>query len=46
MNSYIMKKLVCAITLLLTCIGAFAQERPKLVVGIIVDQMRWDYLCR
>src|ERR1035437_1433322 len=21
-------------------------ERPKLVVGIIVDQMRWDYLYR
>ena len=21
-------------------------ERPKLVVGIVVDQMRWDYLCR
>jgi len=22
----------------------YAQERPKLVVGIVVDQMRWDYL--
>ena len=21
-------------------------ERPKLVVGIVVDQMRWDYLSR
>ncbi|HRP17927.1 MAG TPA: alkaline phosphatase family protein [Ginsengibacter sp.] len=21
-------------------------DRPKLVVGIVVDQMRWDYLCR
>ncbi len=21
-------------------------ERPKLVVGIVVDQMRWDYLYR
>ena len=21
-------------------------ERPKLVVGIVVDQMRWDYLPR
>ena len=21
-------------------------ERPKLVVGIVVDQMRWDYLGR
>jgi predicted AlkP superfamily pyrophosphatase or phosphodiesterase len=24
----------------------FAQERPKLVVGIVVDQMRFDYLYR
>ena len=23
-----------------------AQQRPKLVVGIVVDQMRWDYLQR
>ena len=33
--------------LLLACasIMAFAQiERPKLVVGIIIDQMRWDAL--
>ena len=21
-------------------------ERPKLIVGIVVDQMRWDYLYR
>ena len=21
-------------------------ERPKLVVGIVVDQMRWDYMAR
>ena len=21
-------------------------DRPKLVVGIVVDQMRWDYLSR
>ena len=21
-------------------------ERPKLVVGLVVDQMRWDYLYR
>lgn len=29
-------------------ISAYAQqvERPKLVVGIVVDQMRWDYLYR
>src|SRR5689334_15754939 len=24
----------------------FPNKRPKLVVGIIVDQMRWDYLYR
>ena len=45
-------------TILLTAItfGAFAQKattvssntiaRPKLVVGIVIDQMRWDYLYR
>lgn len=25
---------------------AAGMERPKLVVGIVVDQMRWDYLYR
>lgn len=42
------------ISLLALCFSAFnfstkAQEsvsRPKLVVGIVVDQMRWDYLYR
>ena len=33
-----------------TVVGLSAQpafnERPKLVVGIVVDQMRWDYLSR
>lgn len=30
------------------CAGltSMAEERPKLVVGIVVDQMRWDYLER
>ena len=36
------------ITTLLLCLVAFAAsaqiERPKLVVGLVVDQMRWDYL--
>lgn len=36
------KMFVCL--LLLSSIGARAQESPKLVVGIVVDQMRWDYL--
>lgn len=32
--------------MLLTAFTAFSQERPKLIVGIAVDQMRWDYLHR
>ena len=37
-----------SIILLIIGIGAHAQgiERPKLVVGIVIDQMRWDYLYR
>ncbi len=37
------------LTILLTLTLANAQEKaakPKLVVGIVVDQMRWDYLYR
>ncbi|MEO6669018.1 MAG: alkaline phosphatase PafA [Ferruginibacter sp.] len=49
------KKLCTALSLLFVLINpAAAQdksinngiERPKLVVGIVVDQMRWDYLYR
>ncbi|OOQ60466.1 alkaline phosphatase PafA [Mucilaginibacter pedocola] len=29
-----------------TTVAATALPRPKLVVGIVVDQMRWDYLYR
>lgn len=39
-----MKKLL---TIILLCIAVCAQAqnaRPKLVVGVVVDQMRWDYL--
>ena len=32
--------------LLVTATVTFALPRPKLVVGIMVDQMRWDYLYR
>ena len=32
--------------MLLVGMVAFSQNRPKLVVGIAVDQMRWDYLYR
>ena len=45
-NSIDMKKLlVLAVALLGMATSAQAQiDRPKLVVGIVVDQMRWDYL--
>ena len=42
-----MKRLSILIAVLAVALGAIAQshiERPKLVVGIVVDQMRWDYL--
>ena len=40
-----MKRFFSAIMLLVSSITAFGQvERPKLVVGFVVDQMRWDYL--
>ena len=44
-----MKRLINLVGLLLfTCPSLFAQQvaRPKLVVGVVVDQMRWDYLYR
>jgi predicted AlkP superfamily pyrophosphatase or phosphodiesterase len=42
-----MKNLISALFLTCSFIGpmlAVAQSRPKLVVGIVVDQMRYDYL--
>ena len=46
-----MKKMFVIMALMLCCVSnVSAQEkfndRPKLVVGIVVDQMRWDYLSR
>ena len=44
-----MKKIFTIIILLSTIIPAPAQQevkRPKLVVGLVMDQMRWDYLYR
>ena len=35
--------MACTIT---TFAQAFFGEHPKLVVGVVVDQMRWDYLSR
>ena len=40
-----MKKLLLTITLF-TCLLPFAQDKPKLVVGIVVDQMKHEYLNR
>ena len=45
-----MKKLSLSVLLSFLFSAALAQQpvtlRPKLVVGIVVDQMRWDYLYR
>ena len=42
-----MKKLALFSLFLAASYSGFGQlERPKLVVGIVVDQMRWDYLYR
>ena len=38
--------LLIAVAVAVTGFGQNAIKRPKLVVGIVVDQMRWDYLYR
>ena len=38
------KKLLLGAVMLICCVTGMATERPKLVVGLVVDQMRWDYL--
>ncbi|MEQ9009446.1 MAG: alkaline phosphatase family protein, partial [Ekhidna sp.] len=35
-----------SILLIILLSSAFAQEKPRLVVGIVVDQMRYDYISR
>ena len=44
------KQFVLIVLMALSAIQVLAHtgfgERPKLVVGIVVDQMRWDYLSR
>src|SRR5215218_2953988 len=51
--NYSMKKTDFTFLLLIVSFSGFAQQqaagilpRPKLVVGIVIDQMRWDYLYR
>jgi len=47
-----MKKLGIVLLFNILCISGFSQKQspvaksPKLVVGVMVDQMRWDYLYR
>jgi predicted AlkP superfamily pyrophosphatase or phosphodiesterase len=47
-----MKRVLSFLSFLLLFVAAEAQtkplgiQRPKLVVGIVIDQMRWDYLYR
>ena len=43
-----MRNLFLGLAALLSTVVSFSQtvSRPKLVVGIVVDQMRWDYLYR
>lgn len=42
----ILKRTFACLCLLLAGLAVTAQERPRLVVGVVVDQMRWDYLYR
>ena len=41
-----MKKLIFCLLLIANCSFVISQVQPKLVVGIVVDQMRYDYLYR
>lgn len=41
-----MKKISTTLLLLTLLLTAYAQQQPKLVVGVVVDQMRYDYLTR
>ena len=41
-----MKKIIIVLSLMLCGYFVQSQKRPKLVVGIVVDQMRYDYIYR
>ena len=47
---YHMHRLFRSVFIVLLTISSFVHaqsiQRPKLVVGIVIDQMRWDYLYR
>jgi predicted AlkP superfamily pyrophosphatase or phosphodiesterase len=41
------RKLVFSIAFLFAALFSFSQtKKPKLIVGLVIDQMRWDYLYR
>ena len=41
-----MKKTLIILIILFSGLKTYSQEKPKLVVGIVVDQMRYDYIYR
>ncbi len=41
-----MRRILLVLLWLAACIAQAQPARPKLVVGLVVDQMRWDYLYR
>jgi predicted AlkP superfamily pyrophosphatase or phosphodiesterase len=45
---FFMKRILCFVLFLAAAQSIQAQgvERPKLMVGLVIDQMRWDYLYR
>ena len=50
-QTVLMKRYFLLISAFILSISSFAKkpatvERPKLVVGVVIDQMRWDYLYR
>ena len=45
LNSFKMKKVIALLIVLVSYLGT-AQDKPKLVVGIVVDQMKMEYLYR
>ena len=45
-KKFVMLLVLCAASLYQMAAQSQFGERPKLVIGIVVDQMRWDYLSR
>ncbi len=41
-----LKRVLPLILLSAISFNSFAQPKPKLIVGMVIDQMRWDYLYR